>query len=95
MIERRRKEAHCVVTIRAVRRRERGAGRRVIRVGCSLPSAAVEFGKMASGVSAIRGLNGQRGVVAVVALIATRHQPRGRYLVRICQWEASVGVVEG
>ena len=59
-----------------------------------LPSAAVELVKMALGITAIRGLNGQRRIVAFMALVATGHFSGWRNLVRIRQGESGSGVIE-
>ena len=94
VIKRGGQEGDRVVAVRAVRCGKGRARRRVHRVSCPLPAAAVVCIQVALGIAAIGRLNRQRRVVAVVALVAARDFARRSDLVRIRQRETSVGVIE-
>jgi len=80
---------NCVVTSRAICRRERGACRRVHRVVRGLPIRQV-----ATGIAAIGRRNRERVVVVDVALGARGDLARRRHLVRVGQRETCGGVIE-
>jgi len=95
VVEGRRQERHCVVTVRAIRRRIRRACCRVHRIVGTLPAAPVVRIQVALGVPAV-GRLGLQVVIAVDVAVGTGiHLARRRQLVRIGQREARGGVVEG
>ena len=79
-----------VVAGRAIRCRKRSSRRRMRGVIGLLPG-----GEVALRVSAIVRLNGKRGVVSLMALIAAGHLSCGRNLMRVLEREAGRRVVEG
>ena len=94
MVEGGRQKRHRVVTVRAVRRRERRSRRRVDRVVCPLPASPVVGIQMALRVSAIGRLDLQIVVIVDVAVGASGHLARRRQLVRIGQRETCAGVIK-
>ena len=94
VVEGRRQERHCVVTVRAIRRRERGPRRRVHRIVGPLPAASVVRIQVALGVRAIGRLDLQVVIVVDMAVGAGVHLARRRHLMRIGQRETCGGVVK-
>jgi len=83
VIKRGGQERDRVMAIRAIRRRERGTGRRVHRIVRSLPTAAVIGVQMALRVAAVGRLNRQIVIAIDVAVRASADLARWRHLVRI------------
>ena len=94
VVEGRRQERHCVVTVRAIRRRIRRACCRVHRIVGTLPAAPVVRIQVALGVPAVGRLDRQRRIIAHMALIATGNLARRCGLVRIRQWETGAGMIK-
>lgn len=83
MVEYCRQERYCVVTVRAVRRRERCSCRGMHRVGGSLPAPSVVRIQVALRVPAVGRLDLQIVVIVDVAVGARSNLARRRQLVGI------------